>query len=180
MSKKSNSAYTTDKKTDLKAKTIVVCLVLLAAAYVCLSPKRGMLYFGKARIKGTVSVYLEGDPLDVGGVTCTDVSQKATKHREVSFDRSGNTVTIIDEAGEKTRYEYELDIPECDRPVTVSVWHTVYHRVTRFECELYLIRSPAGVSAEYRLTSKASNKSVFEKTEAVKTYYPGEEVVIYV
>ena len=179
MSKKSNSAYTTDNKTDLKAIMIVVCLVLLAVAYVCGSPERGMLYFGKARIKGTVSVYLDNDPLDVSGVTVTDVSRKATKHREVSFDRSGNTVTIIDEAGEKTRYEYELDIPECDRPVTVSVWHTVYHRVTRFECELYLIRSPAGVSAEYRLTSKASNKSVFEKREDMNTYDAGEKIVIF-
>ena len=169
-----------EKKADRKAIIIVLCLVLFAAAYVCTSPNRGMLYFGKARIKGTVSVYLEGAPLNVGGVTVTDVSKKATVNRKVAFEKNGNIISITDQAGEKTRYEYELDIPECDRPVKVSVWHTDYHCVTRFDCELYLIRSPEGVSAEYRLTSKASNKSVFEKRESTETYGVGEKIVIYV
>ena len=174
------NSISAEKKADRKAIIIVLCLVLFAAGYVCTSPRRGMLYFGGERIKGTVSVYLDGEPLDMEGVTVTDVSRRPTKDRELSVEKNGNTVSITDEAGEKERYAYELDIPECGT-VSLSVFHTDWHQVTRFGCELYLTRTADGVEAEYTAHEKSSNMSVFEKRhEHSRSFEAGEKINITV
>ena len=170
----------TEKKVSLKATIIVLCIVLFAGACLCLSPERGRLYFGSARIKGTVSVYLDGEPTDVSGVNVADISDKATKKRKTDFSKRGNTVTISDEAGEKTRYKYELDIPELDSPVKVSIMHWDWHQVTRFGCELYLTHTANGVTAEYKMHSKASNLSVFEEQKSSKSFIGHEDMTIII
>ena len=97
-----------------------------------------------------------------------------------TWTADGNTVTISDVAGEKTMYEYELDIPECDRPVQVSIMHWDWHQVTRFDCELYLTQTENGVKAEYNLNSKASNLSVFEGQKSSNSFSEYEDITISV
>lgn len=167
-------------KKKSKAIIIALCIVLFAAACVCLSPERGRLYFGSARIKGTVSVYLDGEPVDVSSVTITDFSRTVGGKRDLNLGKDVNTVTISDVAGEKTMYEYELDIPECDRPVQVSIMHWDWHQVTRFDCELYLTQTENGVKAEYNLNSKASNLSVFEGQKSSNSFSEYEDITISV
>ncbi|MCR5122039.1 MAG: hypothetical protein K6B74_06430 [Ruminococcus sp.] len=167
----------TEKKSALKVMIIMLCIVLFAGACLCLSPERGRLYFGSARIKGTVSVYLDGEPTDVSGVTVTDISPSASV-RDLSFGKDGNTVTISDEAGEKMIYKYELDIPELGSPVKLSVMHRDWHQVTRFGCELYLTNTEYGVKAEYKLCSRASNLSVFDEQKTSESFTDHEDYTI--
>lgn len=135
----------------IKKKKLLVaipCCFIVICLLIYISPLRSFVYFGD-RIKGDISVYLDGDQIDLSKANFDGVR----------ISDKGKSVTLKDKGKGYGSHTFNISLQEIDCPITLKVYQWDWHQITRFDCSIYFENTESGLTARYESVNRMINEN---------------------
>lgn len=127
----------------------VLCILIY------ISPFRSFCFIG-SRIKGTISVYIDGEQIDLS----------KENFDGVNIRDDGRSVTLKDRGKGYGQHTFCMVLQEIDCPINITVCQWDWHQVTRFDCKIYFKTDERGFTASYI----SDNRKLNENKTTTETY----------
>ena len=130
---------------------VIICLILLVAV-ITATPLGTMLYLG-SRIKGKISVTVNGENIDFS--KCSFIFSDKGEAKA-----NGNSANIYMKGGEYGTYRFSFTSEELDFPVTIKIYQWNWHQITDFSCNIAFERENGSFNGYYEGTLSFTQENI--------------------